>query len=243
MRRPFARLVTLPICTLALLLCALPPAPRAQEMAAAVGRGTHAALEQEIAREINLARTRPAEYAAFLEQLRPLFRGREFRQPGRPALLTEEGVGALDEAVRHLRAARPAAPLEISAGMCSGAAELVKDQAASDRTGHRGTDGSFCEQRVGRFGIWSGDIGENLSYGAETARERVMTLLIDDGFANRGHRARLLNPAFGVVGVACGGHQLGAVCVITLAGGFTHKSAASAPSAPAKQRPAATRKF
>jgi uncharacterized protein YkwD len=240
MKRPPATLVALSLCTLALLFT--PHAgPHAQGLAA-VAPTTYAALEQEITREINLARTRPAEYAAFLEQLRPFYRGREYRRPGSVAFMTEEGVAALDEAVRHLRSARPAAVLEVSDGMCAGAAVLVKDQAGSERTGHKGADGSFCEQRVGRFGAWKEPIGENLSYGAETARERVIALLIDDGFANRGHRQRLLNPAFKVVGVACGAHQLGAVCVVTLAGGFTHKPAAAQPSARAKA-PTGDRRF
>jgi uncharacterized protein YkwD len=105
--------------------------------------------------------------------------------------------------------------------MCSGARELVKDQAGTDTTGHRGADGSFCEQRTQRFGTWKEPIGENLSYGNDTARERVLTLLIDDGIANRGHRKRLLDASFRVAGIACGDHKLGAMCVITLAGGFT----------------------
>ncbi len=240
MKRTPGLFVTITLCALALLLAA-PAAPRAQELAA-VAPGTFAALEQEIAREINLARTRPAEYAPFLELLRPLYRGREFRRPGQSALLTEEGAGALDEAVGHLRAARPAPPLEVSEGMCAGAAALVKDQAGSERTGHKGADGSFCEQRVGRFGSWAAPIGENLSYGAETARERVIALLVDDGFANRAHRRRLLDPSFKVVGVACGGHRLGTVCVITLAGGFTRKPAAGQRPAPARA-PAGARKY
>jgi uncharacterized protein YkwD len=240
MKRRHVPLVTLSLLAVALLLTPS-NGPRAQELAA-VAPTTFAALEQEIAREINHARTRPAEYAAFIEQLRPLYSGREYRRPGRPALLTEEGVGALDEAVEHLRSARPAAALEVSDGMCAGAAALVRDQAGSARTGHKGMDGSLCEQRVGRFGAWQEPIGENLSYGAETARERVIALLIDDGFANRGHRQRLLNPAFKVIGVACGGHQLGAVCVVTLAGGFTNKPAAGQRPAPA-QAPAGTRKL
>jgi len=180
-----------------------------------------AALEKEVLREINLARTRPAEYAAYLEQLRPYYNGREYRRPGMPGLLTQEGTRALDEAIGALRAARPAPALSLSQGMYSGASELVKDQAGTDSTGHKGRDGSFCEQRTQRFGKWQEPIGENLSYGSDTARERVLTLLIDDGFANRGHRQRLLDASFRVAGVACGEHKLGAMCVITLAGGFT----------------------
>ena len=106
-----------------------------------------------------------------------------------------------------MRAARPAGLLSVAAGMCSGARELVKEQSTSGATGHKGADGSFCEQRTGRFGVWREPIGENLSYGDDTARERVLTLLIDDGFSSRGHRLRTLNPAFKVAGVGGGRHH------------------------------------
>jgi uncharacterized protein YkwD len=183
-----------------------------------------------VLREINLVRTRPAEYAAHLEQLRTRFAGREYRRPGRPALQTAEGAVALEEAIRLLRASKPVPALTLSRGMCSGARELVRDQAGTDATGHRGVDGSFCEQRAQRFGSWAEPIGENLSYGDDGARERVITLLIDDGFANRGHRKRLLDASFRVAGVACGDHKLGAMCVITLAGGFNEGSNTAPPA-------------
>ena len=114
-------------------------------------------------------------------------------------------------------------PLEISRGMCSGAKELVSDQGMTGATGHKGADGSLCETRVERFGSWKEPIGENLSYGTETARERIITLIIDDGFSNRGHRTRLFDPRFKVAGVACGSHKEGPLCVVTFAGGFSEQ--------------------
>jgi uncharacterized protein YkwD len=192
-------------------------------------------------KEINLARTRPAEYASYLEQLRPNFSGKEYRRTGKPALLTEEGAQALEEAIRFLRSAKPVPALGVSQGMCSGARELVKDQSASGETGHKGSDGSFCDQRTGRFGSLTQPVGENLSYGDDTARERVMTLLIDDGFASRGHRLRIFDANFKVAGVACGDHKLGAMCVITLAGGFTEGSRAAQPAAAGKANAANVR--
>ena len=174
-----------------------------------------------------------------------MYAGREFRRPGRPGLLTEEGVGALEEAVRFMRAARPLPALAVSTGMCSGARELVKEQATSGATGHKGADGSFCEQRTGRFGAWREPIGENLSYGDETARDRVLTLLVDDGFANRGHRQRLLGAAYKVVGVACGEHKLGGMCVITLAAGFAEGPSAKTAQPAGKKAilPAGAKRF
>jgi uncharacterized protein YkwD len=187
-------------------------------------------LEQEMIQEINLARTGPAGYAAFLEQTRPHFAGKEFRRPGQPTLNTVEGLDALEEAIRFLRSSKPLPPLEVSPGMCSGALALVSDQGATGATGHKGSDGSFCEGRVERFGSWTGAIGENLSYGTETARERIITLIIDDGFSNRGHRARIFDPRFKVAGVACGTHKEGPLCVVTFAGGFTERPKAKQPA-------------
>ncbi|HEX5706127.1 MAG TPA: CAP domain-containing protein [Pyrinomonadaceae bacterium] len=192
-----------------------------------VGADAHScsAIEQELLHEINLARTKPAEYAAFLENLKPLYSGNHFKQSGgKPPVITVEGWRAVEEAITAMRASRPVAALAPSTGMCCGAGELTKDQKKSGRTGHQGSDGSYCEQRAERFGTWTAPIGENLSYGRLSARERVLGLLIDDGVSNRGHRKRLLDPGFKVVGIACDEHTSEeTLCVITLAGGFTEK--------------------
>jgi len=217
MQRP---ILLFALACLLLSLTFTPSRSSARQLSSTKGSAA-AALEQDVLKEINLARTRPAEYAAYLEQLRPMFNGKEYRRPGMPALLTQEGAQALEEAISALRAVKPAPALTLSTGMRSGAFLLVKDQAGTDTTGHKGNDGSFIEQRSQRFGTWKEPIGENLSYGEDTARERVLTLLIDDGFANRNHRKRLLDPSFRVTGIACGDHKMGAMCVITLAGGFT----------------------
>lgn len=243
-RRPFALFHLRPFAFLLLVISI--PAAHAQQRA----NGADAALtshEAELVREINLARTRPSDYAALLERMRPFYDGATFNQPGKIPLLTQEGLAALDEAVRFLRSTAPLEPLTVSHGMCSGAKVLVGEQSASGATGHRGADGRFCEDRVKPYGTWQGPIGENLSYGDDTARERVIALIVDDGVANRGHRARIFNPAHKVVGVSCGGHQLGGMCVITFAGGFADSKLKSLDGATAKERklnvPAGARKF
>lgn len=198
-----------------------------------VGMHSCSAIEQELLREINFARTRPSEYAAHLESLKPLYSGNQFKQPnGRPAINTVEGWRAVEEAISAMRAAKPVGALNASTGMCCGASELTKDQKKSGRTGHQGSDGSYCEQRAERFGTWTAPIGENLSYGRLSARERVLGLLIDDGVSNRGHRKRLLDPGFRVAGIACDEHTSEeTLCVITLAGGFRERTASAKPGA------------
>lgn len=225
------RSASLVVCSL-IILCAPPAARTNAQKGRVAGDAGASALEQAILDEINLARARPAAYAAFLEELKPNFKGREFKVADKVSLMTEEGVGVVDEAVRFLRATPPMSALAMSHGMCSGARVLVSDQGTSGGTGHKGGDGTFCEQRVERFGSWKEPIGENLSYSNDTARERVVSLIVDDGVPNRGHRRRIFDPTYKVAGVACGTHKLGTMCVITFAGGFADRSPAAQSVAP-----------
>ncbi|HLL76313.1 MAG TPA: CAP domain-containing protein [Pyrinomonadaceae bacterium] len=188
-------------------------------------------FENELLQEINLARTRPQEYATFLEQLRPGFRGKTFRLAGSLEVTTEEGTAALDEAINFLKAARPLAPLNISRGMTLGANAHVLDQGAKGLFGHKGTDGSLCDQRLARFGRLTGTVGESISYGKYTARQRVLVWLIDDGFASRGHRLSIFNQDYKLAGLACGDHsQRTSMCVVTFASGFAEQTAGGAQS-------------
>ncbi|MEK6334680.1 MAG: CAP domain-containing protein [Acidobacteriota bacterium] len=178
--------------------------------------------EKDLLTEINQARANPTVYATYLEKLKPLFNGREYRVAGRQVLMTEEGWAAVDEAIKFLRATKPLPPLAESNGLSLAAQVHIKDQSRSGSTGHTGSNSSMIEQRVKPFGNWQGAIGENLTYGNESARERILTWLIDDGFASRGHRKRLLSYDYKVAGLACGPHpQFVSMCCLTLAGGFT----------------------
>ena len=177
--------------------------------------------ERDLLNEINQARANPQVYATYLEKLKPLFKGKEYTPSGEVALTTQEGWSAVEDAIKFLRAAKPAAPLSTSEGLRLAAIELCKDQGGTGTTGHKGTDSTMIEQRVKPFGTWQGGIGENLAYGNESARERVLTWLIDDGFPSRGHRTRMMSPNYKVAGLSCGPHpEFQKMCVLTLAGGF-----------------------
>ncbi len=178
----------------------------------------------DILRELNLARQNPSQYAAFLEQLRPLYKGKYMAKPGRVMLVTKEGVRALNEAIRFLKTAGPVPALRLSKGMSRAALDHVHEQGWNGNTGHRGSDGSTPDKRLARYGVWLYTMGENISYGGDNARDVVIDLIVDDGVPDRGHRKNIFNPDFRVVGAAYGPHaQYGTICVMTFAGEFKEK--------------------
>jgi uncharacterized protein YkwD len=183
----------------------------------------------------NEARAHPDVYAKYLKELRPFFNDKQYKpNGGTTAFLTNEGWAAVEDAISFLRTAKSQKPLILSKGLSLAAAVHVKDQSGSGSTGHKSPSNSYLEARTSAFGIFQGAVGENLSYGNQSPRERVLTWLIDDGFASRGHRRRLLSADYAVAGVSCGSHpQYEAMCVLTLAESFTDfptKAAGIGPS-------------
>lgn len=185
-------------------------------------------VEREVLDEMNRARANPQQYATLLEQLQQTLKGNQIKV-GQKMFTLQEGAGVLDEAIRFLQAARPLPPLSPAKGLCFGARDHVKDLGLSGNTGHKGTDGSLPEQRVGRYGNWQTTIGENIAYNSGDAREAVIGMIIDDGVPSRGHRKNIFNPDFQVAGVAVGQpSSYGQMCVITYAGSYADKMEATA---------------
>lgn len=76
----------------------------------------------------------------------------------------------------------------------------------SGRTGHVGHKG--FEKRFEPFmGAPYTNVGENCSYGYASAIDIVISLLIDEGVKNVGHRVNILKPEFNSVGVAIREHK------------------------------------
>jgi uncharacterized protein YkwD len=79
------------------------------------------------------------------------------------------------------------------------------------QVGHRDMNKRFAPLRGNPYYAW----GENCSYGYEDAISIVITLLIDEGIRDTGHRRNILNDGFNSVGVAIRPHKSYRVnCVI-----------------------------
>ena len=189
-------------------------------------------LERSVFEELNFARTQPKELAKHLLAMRPHFDGKIMRLPAREvAVQTQEGVAALDEAIKHLQTVPALAPFQrISAGMSRAARDHCNDSGRRGSIGHDGTDGSTPSIRLSRHGEWQRTSGENINYFARDARDCVVQLIIDDGVPGRGHRTNIYKPEFNVVGIASGEHATYEfMVVITFAGDFVEQGGAAPP--------------
>lgn len=177
--------------------------------------------EQAIVAEVNLARSNPSQYSRYVADFKRQYTGHQLRFADGTSLVTNEGVAAVDEAIEFLRLAKPAAPLEVRNGLVMAARTHLEDLVKTKRTGHKGSDGSNAEDRFSRFGTWSGSVGEDIVYHCRSARENVISLIIDDGVSNRGHRKNIFKSSFNVIGIALAKQPKSTdICLRTFAGGY-----------------------
>lgn len=205
----------------------VPAAATAAMKTAASTTGYMSQLEQEIFDEMNLARADPQKYASYVEDYKKYYNGNRLTLPGRQkALVTNEGVPAVDEAINFLRNQKALPPLASAKGLCLAAKDHANDLATKGLSGHQGSDGSLPNARVDRYGDWEGSIGETIVYDLNPARQVVIALIIDDGTPNRGHRRNIFDTNYKVAGVSIVESPAnGARCVVDYVGGFKEKAA------------------
>lgn len=157
--------------------------------------------------EMNRVRDDPRGYARSLRAYRDGYDGRIVTLPGRDdRLMTQEGVAAVDEAIRFLERQAPLPPLLPGPILARAAADHARDQGSRGAMGHVGSGGSTPGIRVQRRGghIY---VGESITYGPDNAEDAVRQLIIDDGVPTRGHRKMLFDTRWRHAGAACGPHR------------------------------------
>jgi uncharacterized protein YkwD len=182
-------------------------------------------FEAEILAELNLFRRDPPAYNKYLEDFLNTHDGQYFKNGNGILLESVEGKKNVEEVIAILKETRPLVEFKLADGLIKATADHSQDMIKNNKTGHRGSNGSLPEDRVNIYGTALDGVNENISYGAKTARDVVLTMLIDDGVANRSHRKNLLNPNFKVVGLSVGETKAAGIhCVIVFASSFTDKN-------------------
>ena len=166
-------------------------------------------IEQETIDELNFARTNPKQYASILEVQKQYYKGNTLSLPNEIPLITNEGVAALDEAIDFLNSTSALSSLEVSDCLCLSARDHVYDTGPLGIVEHNGSDGSTPYSRANRYvspKLYG--VGENISYGCNTARGIIIQLIVDDGVPSRGHRENIFDESYKSLGAGFGGHSI-----------------------------------
>ena len=132
--------------------------------------------------------------------------------------------GYSKETYDELKATKPMKPLYPSKALYLAARDHAKDMGENGKEGHISTNGDDLGKRIEKYGKVEITCGENCAYGYEDGLTNVIQLLIDDGVETRGHRKNILNPDYGLAGIAIYKHKTYIWnCVHDYAGGIVEK--------------------
>ncbi len=123
--------------------------------------------------------------------------------------------------VEDLKTRKPADSLKLSPALNAVAKLHAVDMGMKNKVGHNSSDGTTFDKRLRLRAKAKGAVAENCDYGNAKPLDIVMSLLIDDGIENLGHRKNILEPRLRFVGIAIEPHKkYGTNCVMDFAEGF-----------------------
>jgi hypothetical protein len=170
---------------------------------------------EEVLAEINLARTKPSEYAAKLERISTTLKGRKAKV-GEHTIKLKEGAAIFDEAIHYLLNIGPMDPLELCEGLSESANELLYlliIQEGVDMSDFN-LDIYDLEHRLDHFGVYFGEFNELIDYGSFDPEFMVVNFLLSDGDESRNDRHTIMNALLKHCGITSGVLPSGKKCTI-----------------------------
>jgi uncharacterized protein YkwD len=178
-------------------------------------------LKSQILAQINIVRQHPTSYIPLLEEHMKYFKGDILYRPREIPIQTSEGVAAYEEAIQFLKKVKPLEALNYDERLSKACEDHVKDIGPKGLLTHDGTDGKTMSDRVEDYAEWDTCCGENIDVGSKTAQDVIISLIVDDGVPDRGHRKNMFKSEFAFVGMASGPHsEYGIMTVINYVGGL-----------------------
>ena len=172
-------------------------------------------LIQDIFEQHNIIRTNPSAYIPILEKQISYFKGDVIIKPGSNCgISTSEGKSAYQECINFLKKQKAIGKLELNENLSKAAQDHVDDIGPKGICDHTGSDDSGPSERIERYIDWGITMGENIDFGAHTGQEIIISLIVDDGVPDRGHRNSIFNPKFKFVGIGCGKHEEYQSCTV-----------------------------
>jgi hypothetical protein len=182
-------------------------------------------ISYQVFQELNVLRINPVQYTTKLRNHLSKFQGNLIHNSSGPLIRTQEGPPAVQECIDCLLETSPLPEFTWSSELARAAQDHCDDCGPAGVFGHTGADGSTMDDRISRHCNWEITIGENISYGTDTAEDIVIQLMVDDGVPGRGHRINILKPSYRCVGIGFGPHsQMRTICTMDFAGGVSSKS-------------------
>ena len=171
--------------------------------------------EKEVVIELNKCRTNPIRYSneVLVPFLRSMSESGIFVDSRGHNLRIKEGKIAVQEAIDALNRQKPNSMLYPKEYLSLAAKAHCNDHGPKSLVGHGGTDGSSPSTRAKRHNPNVSGVGENIAYGSFSARDVMISFIVDDDVPDRGHRANIFRD-YSNVGVSFGYHKgFGIMCV------------------------------
>ena len=149
----------------------------------------------------------------------PLLNGTVYKSNDDRWMQTKEGSKAVEECIKELNSATPCLIIYPNKKLYKMSKYHADLQGKTEQIGHNCPNGETFIQRIKKFKIPYYCCAENIDYGQNSAREIVVSLLVDDGVPSRGHRTNILNNFYNKIGVYYGTHKkYGYMCVMDFVG-------------------------
>ncbi len=162
---------------------------------------TFSLQEQELLELINFVRTNPKEFAKkYVEKIK------------------DKSADNL-ECYNELMNMKAVDKLIVSPALRNSAKKHVEDIGSKGLSGHDSSNGILFGDRIKSYcNCYYTMIGENIDYGSSNPIEILLTLLIDEGITDRGHRKNILEKDFKYIGLSIGYHaSYQSMCVMDFA--------------------------
>lgn len=192
-------------------------------------------LKKDVAKEHSKIRTNPKSYIPLLEKVIKYFKGNVIYKPGEnTGYITHEGKSAYEECIRFLKIQKSMGEVIYDEELSKAAQDHADDIGPAGICDHYGSDGSLMDGRVERYVEWDKCISENIDFGSNTAEEIIISLIVDDGIADRGHRHNIFQTDSKYIGVGIAEHsEYRIVTVMDYVGGinsYKNKKSSKRPS-------------
>ena len=172
-------------------------------------------LKQEIINEHNKIRRNPKSYIPILEKQLKWFRGTVLERPDLDCgIQTSEGVSAYKEAINFLKTQKPIAELIYDDEIAKASQDHADDIGYTGSVDYIGSNGETNDDRLKKYIEWDITIAENIDFGASSGEDVVVTLLVDDGVEDRGHRENMFNTKIKYFGVGIAEHREYDICTV-----------------------------